>query len=283
MERAKNEEAFDLNWSHRLEAEYLHWSSKEPSNQIQLAFLNHWLTFSRFLPAVPGKVLEVGCGRGSLSAYFAQNFWDCTLLDISQIAIHKAQHAFQRLNLGSPHFVCADCRSLPFDDNSFDVIFSIGLLEHLQDDELKVAMREQCRSLAVGGTLFAYIVPRKKVSVQEQYRFVNSLLASEYLSNGDVQNLKEPVYRANHSLAFYEQLIAECGLKIILSSGTYAMPMISHSCEFPFTLLGPASENLVVDHLRQHLASRYAQGFDDPWLCDEGYGHALLVVACKDG
>ena len=64
---------FDQNWRTTQEAHYLHWTRSEPENQIQLAFRKHWLTFQELMgPNFKGRrVLEVGCGRGSLSAYFA--------------------------------------------------------------------------------------------------------------------------------------------------------------------------------------------------------------------
>ena len=41
MKSKKIEESFDENWKNRLETDYNHWSIK-PTNQIQLAFYNHW-------------------------------------------------------------------------------------------------------------------------------------------------------------------------------------------------------------------------------------------------
>ena len=84
---------FEKNWREASEAHYLHWTRGEPQNQIQLAFRQHWLTFLELIePNIDGgSVLEVGCGRGSLSAYFSDNGWDCTLLDLSESAIELAE------------------------------------------------------------------------------------------------------------------------------------------------------------------------------------------------
>ena len=63
-------EAFDQNWENRSETVYSHWTRETPKNQIQLAFRQHWLTFNEIIGGRVGtkKCLEVGCGRGSLSA-----------------------------------------------------------------------------------------------------------------------------------------------------------------------------------------------------------------------
>ena len=40
---------FDKNWKKRPESNYLHWTSKKPENQIQLAFRRHWITFQKII------------------------------------------------------------------------------------------------------------------------------------------------------------------------------------------------------------------------------------------
>ena len=86
---------FDSNWKTLKEAEYIHWTKKEPKNQIQYAFRNHWNIFKKIIGTKPIKkrVLEVGCGRGSLSAYFSENKWNCELIDVSNKAISLANNS----------------------------------------------------------------------------------------------------------------------------------------------------------------------------------------------
>ena len=84
--------SFDNNWKMRPETLYNHWSEGNPKNQIQLAFSQHFDLFSTLINK-PGrlKVLEVGCGRGSLSSHFASNGHECHLLDISETVINTAK------------------------------------------------------------------------------------------------------------------------------------------------------------------------------------------------
>ena len=42
-------------------------------------------------------------------------------------------------------FKKADAFNLPFDDDSFDVCFSQGFLEHFSDDDIRKLLREQLR------------------------------------------------------------------------------------------------------------------------------------------
>src|SRR5437870_4899290 len=113
--------AFDENWKTRKEALYNHWTTGEPVNQIQLAFRSHWLLFSEYLKDKKGRdCLEVGCGRGSLSSYFAQNGYRCTLLDYSGAVLDVAKKVFAN-NGHAATFVQGDANALPFGDASYDV------------------------------------------------------------------------------------------------------------------------------------------------------------------
>src|SRR5256885_1936329 len=91
------EDDFNDVWRARpAEVDYIHWTRGEPCNQIQLAFRCHWLLFQELMgPGFQGRrMLELGCGRGSISAYFADAGFDCTLMDISPSAIEAARRVF---------------------------------------------------------------------------------------------------------------------------------------------------------------------------------------------
>ncbi len=141
MDRPKYGDArsFEKNWQQRQEAYYTHWTPAEPINQIQLAFRNHWSLFNQLMARAhfsQGKrVLEVGCGRGSLSCYFSNAGYRCTLLDVSQSVINIAKNIFELNNLKAA-FEVGDANCLPFEAKSLDIVFSIGLLEHFENIEL---------------------------------------------------------------------------------------------------------------------------------------------------
>ena len=109
-------------------------------------------------------MLEIGCGRGSLSCYFSDAGFDCTLVDLSKKVIDVAKNIFKKNKLKAK-FKVDDTNALGFDDNSFDIIFSIGLLEHFED--IRKPLKEQIRVLDKGGIWFGYIVPEFKYNVQK--------------------------------------------------------------------------------------------------------------------
>jgi SAM-dependent methyltransferase len=71
-------------------------------------------------------------------------------LDISNVALQAASVFSQHLN-AQANFCCGDVFALPFQSETFDLIFSQGLLEHFRAPAS--ALREQVRVLAHGGHL----------------------------------------------------------------------------------------------------------------------------------
>lgn len=275
---------FDANWRETNEATYMHWTRGDVQNQIQLAFRNHWLTFSKLLDRQdnPGRILEVGCGRGSLSAYFADNGWDCTLIDISPKAINLARAAFESNGLKA-QFHVEDCLDLSFGDGAFDAVFSIGLLEHFED--VGPAIAEQARILAPGGLFIGYVVPHLPENVQKEYAWINEVIKGLMPADTEAaQSQKTEIFRSDTLSPRYIQAMQDAGLVENQACGTYPLPMISHSIDFPFSLMPKEAELALVAHFQNDLASRAADApMGNPWLCEEGYGQAFLVWGRKPG
>jgi ubiquinone/menaquinone biosynthesis C-methylase UbiE len=281
VKQVEDYSAFHNNWANRYEREYNHWTREEPRNQVQLAFRNHWLTFQQILKNphfnAGSRSLEVGCGRGSLSAYFSDADYCCTLLDISPTVIERAQRIFQDNSLKAD-FVVGDALKLPFPDRSFDIVFSIGLMEHFSDIETLV--KEQIRILDRGGAFIAYVVPEYKNNVQAKYNWINEILKS-YADTDCRQEPKEDVFRTNYGSKRYVSIAKENGLTDVHSSGLYPLPMISHSIEFPFTLMPDKGEAVLVKRFTEWLTAKERKTGKNPWLCREGYGQAFLVWGFK--
>lgn len=273
--------AFESNWRKCRETSYVHWTREEPVNQIQLAFRNHWELFSEIMGRNNGvglRCLEVGCGRGSLSCYFSDHRYDCTLLDSAPAAIAQARELFKKNGLKAT-FDIGDALAMPYEDDSFDVIFSIGLFEHFKT--IQAPLKEQWRVLKQGGYLLLYIVPNKPVLVQDQNEWVNELLRAHPGMAVSGGSAKAPLYRNDLRSEPYVELLEEWGARKVNASGVYPLPMVSHSPEFPFTLMPETCERVLVKAFREMLAERRRKTGKNPWLCDEEQGQAFLVWAKK--
>jgi ubiquinone/menaquinone biosynthesis C-methylase UbiE len=275
-------ESFESNWKNQEEALYTHWTRADvPKNQIQLAFREHYRLFKKliFEQKEHYKTLEVGCGRGSLSSYFADNGSDCTLVDISENVIQVAKNIFEESNLKAD-FVVADAKELPFKDGEFDLVFSIGLLEHFE--EIDSIINDQIRVLKKGGTFIGYVVPENLENIQKDFEWINKILKSNASKEEftRTQN-KVEVFRSDENSERYIKSCKASGLTSVQSAGTYPLPMISHSKDFPFTLMNPESETILVDYFLNILKERDEKYERDRWLCDEEYGQAFLVWGKK--
>jgi ubiquinone/menaquinone biosynthesis C-methylase UbiE len=91
-------------------------------------------------------ILEVGCGTGRFTRWFAEQGLGTLGLDVSLPMLDEAQR------LGGARFVRGDAAALPFDDSEFDLVALITALEFVEDPELVLAeaVRVARRGLLLG-------------------------------------------------------------------------------------------------------------------------------------
>jgi 2-polyprenyl-3-methyl-5-hydroxy-6-metoxy-1,4-benzoquinol methylase len=277
--RSGSVEEFRASWRERQEAKYNHWTSGPVRNQVQLAFRCHWEVFRDIIgQRQPGHVLEVGCGRGSLSSYFVANGWQATLLDSSPEVIEIAREIFMT-NGHRSEFVVGDALDLPFADGNFDVVASIGLLEHFEKPGR--ALAEQWRMLKPGGWLLCYIVPERPDNIQRYFNWINWILAAtigKWVGRASPRG-KPELYRSDAGSEAYMPYV-ECQRPAqLIVTGMYSMPMISHSPAFPFSLLPDPMERALVAIFQAALSLRRFFTGRHGWLCEERNGQAFLVAA----
>ena len=273
---------FDVSWRKRKESLYNHWTPNAPKNQVQFAFWQHWDFFQSLIGKKgPGKSLEVGCGRGTLSSYFAAAGWTTVLLDWSSAVLGIAEAIFET-NGHEGSFIAGDANALPFRNEQFDVVASIGLLEHFEN--VSQTIEEQWRILNPGGLFLAYIVPERPDNIQRYFNWINFLLKQtigRVLERKNPTLKKEEIFRNDYSYDVYVNCLKKYYPEELLVTGMYPVPMISHSPEFPFSLLPASLEAFLVwifgfvVTLRRIITGKHG------WLCSEKLGQAFLVAARK--
>jgi ubiquinone biosynthesis O-methyltransferase len=95
-------------------------------------------------------ILEVGCGVGDFAIYLADQGADVTAVDLSPQAIKMALKKSKAQNK-TVDFQVANAQSLPFENDSFDIVFSCECLEHVPTPQL--ALSEFHRVLKPSGRL----------------------------------------------------------------------------------------------------------------------------------
>lgn len=98
----------------------------------------------------PLRILEIGAGVGSATQDFARsfNFDRYVVSDVSQSYLKKAEERCADPRL---EFVQAKGESLPFEDNTFDIVFSVFLFHELPRSVREQALLESNRVLKPGG------------------------------------------------------------------------------------------------------------------------------------
>ena len=103
------------------------------------------------------QVLEIGCGLGTDGAEFAKAGADYTGVDLTEAAVDLARKRFELSDL-SGKFQTADAEKLDFADESFDIVYSHGVLHHTPDTAQ--AISEIHRVLRPGGRAIVMLYHR---------------------------------------------------------------------------------------------------------------------------
>ncbi|MDH4468490.1 MAG: bifunctional 2-polyprenyl-6-hydroxyphenol methylase/3-demethylubiquinol 3-O-methyltransferase UbiG [Bacteriovoracaceae bacterium] len=105
------------------------------------------------------KILDLGSGGGFLSNQLATYGHKVTGVDISQSSLDVAKkHDLTK----SVQYIKGDVRKLPFEDESFDVVCAMDLLEHVNNPVEVV--REASRVLRRGGKFYFHTFNRNWIS-----------------------------------------------------------------------------------------------------------------------
>ncbi|MFH1140639.1 MAG: class I SAM-dependent methyltransferase [Chloroflexota bacterium] len=105
------------------------------------------------------SVLDVGCGSGALLEACSKLGARPVGVD-SSLSIHATRDSLSAMRGGIP-FVRGDGCELPFVKGSFDVVVSIGVLEHVSRP--RALVEEMARVLKPGGTLLLYFGPNRRL------------------------------------------------------------------------------------------------------------------------
>jgi ubiquinone/menaquinone biosynthesis C-methylase UbiE len=103
------------------------------------------------------QVLEIGVGLGADHQRFAENGALLTGIDLTGRAVDHVRHRFELLGLRS-QLLLANAEQLPFHDQSFDIVYSWGVLHHSPDTARAVG--EVHRVLRADGTARIMIYQR---------------------------------------------------------------------------------------------------------------------------
>lgn len=96
----------------------------------------------------PKTILDVGSGTGYFTRKLSQRFVDA---QVSGVDLSQGMVEFSRAQSTQEEYFCADAQALPFEDNSFDLLFSNLTIQWIND--LDALFKELHRVLKPGGLL----------------------------------------------------------------------------------------------------------------------------------
>ena len=133
------------------------------------------------------KVLEIGCGLGAHSQILAEKGAQLTAIDLAEKSIDTTKRRLKMKGLNAD-IIQADCENLPFEKETFDYIWSWGVIHHTPDTQK--AANEIKRVLKPNGSLDIMIYNNDSL-----YKFLNvylryGILKFKFLQGYSKQDLK---------------------------------------------------------------------------------------------
>jgi len=154
------------------------------------------------------RLLDAGCGDGTYAIAAAERGASVTGIDIAEPMLDAARQRAAEHHV-DVRLERADVRSLPFDDESFDVVLAVTVLCFVGDAD--AAVREMARVLAPGGRLVVGELSR--FSVWAAWRRVRGWLGS--------RTWRHATFRSGKELA---QLLRSAGLEVERVAGAVYYP-----------------------------------------------------------
>lgn len=142
------------------------WTKNLITSDYSLKYLDFMMEIETNLPE-GSMILEAGCGTGQTLSPLSERHETCGL-DISRAALKLAQD-----NCKYP--VLASIFNLPFYDNTFDLVYNSGVIEHFKDPENIDAIKEMARVTKPSGRVII-IVPNTLCLWYKAGKFVAVML-----------------------------------------------------------------------------------------------------------
>ena len=182
------------------------WDHRNAVSDYSLHYYNFMKNFAKKLKK-DAKVLEAGCGSGdTLSSFKDQETYG---LDMSKNALQLAKK-------NCNHTVLGNIMKIPFKDNTFDLVYNSGVLEHFKEPYNLKATKEMARVAKKGGYVII-ILPNKYCFWYRLYKMLTIKLTGKW----------EFGYEEEYSHKRLKDLARRAGLQIIKSFGLEVTPPLA--------------------------------------------------------
>ncbi len=128
------------------------------------------------------KILDLGCGSGFSMEVLVEKGYKTVGIDISEKMVELAKKAgFEAIK--------ADAKELPFEDESFEGILSISMLQWLKPKDVERVAKECIRVLKPGGKAVIQFYPK---SEEEMVKVGKAFVKAGFVGEFAIDNPKNP-------------------------------------------------------------------------------------------
>lgn len=123
------------------------------------------------------RLLEAGCGHGTNVINLKENGFDCIGIDFAVKTINNLNKRYPNYK-----FIKGDIRKLPFNNNSFDGYWSLGVIEHffLGYNKVFLEMKRVLKRKGFAFITFPYMSPIRKLKARSgKYRLWNQEMSKK--------------------------------------------------------------------------------------------------------
>jgi ubiquinone/menaquinone biosynthesis C-methylase UbiE len=160
------------------------------------------------------KVLEIGAGTGRDSFPLVQHGAEVVQIDYAENSLHILQRLAEEQRV-PVSVVGGDAFRLPFRDETFDIVFHQGLLEHFRPPQAEALLKENVRVLKRGGLLLVDVPQR-----YHPYTVIKHILIA--------LNKWFAGWERSFSVGELQRVLARLGLTPVHSYGEWMYPGLAY-------------------------------------------------------
>lgn len=157
------------------------------------------------------RILELGCGQGRDTIFFASNGFDVHAIDASKVAIENINQkkGQKNISLDLRHFKAR--QALPYDNSYFDAVYSHMFYNmRFTDDELRSLFKESNRVLKNNGLLYFSVRSDKDVLYNKGKKIDNNIyeingFQIRFFTKRQIQSFLENYFEIKNIEGSYEE------------------------------------------------------------------------------
>jgi SAM-dependent methyltransferase len=157
------------------------------------------------------RILELGCGQGRDTIFFASNGFDVHAIDASKVAIENINQkkGQKNISLDLRHFKAR--QALPYDSSYFDAVYSHMFYNmRFTDEELRSLFKESNRVLKNNGLLYFSVRSDKDVLYNKGKKIDNNIyeingFQIRFFTKRQIQSFLENYFEIKNIEGSYEE------------------------------------------------------------------------------